>query len=264
MTDGIEERIKRSISLNINDPERRGSLVRVSGEQGLVIVGDLHGEPDSLRTLRSKITGKCIWIFLGDYVDRGPGSIEILSMVVDMQLYKSDRVVLLRGNHEDWNMNLRYGFADEIARKGYRDMIPLILDWYESLPLFAVSGDLVAVHGGPPFPSVRSLKELEDTTYLSKEGQSAVWSDPLDRFYQPRGGGTRAFSREEYQSFLEVTGCSYMVRGHQYNPEAGYKVNFDNCLTLFSARYGREWKRSFLHLDKRPLTENIADKVIIF
>ncbi|RLA20924.1 MAG: serine/threonine protein phosphatase [Gammaproteobacteria bacterium] len=69
-------------------------------------IGDIHGRVDLLTTLHEQIiadssgyTGQKILIYLGDYIDRGLHSKEVLDLLIDQPLqgYQS---VFLRGNHE--------------------------------------------------------------------------------------------------------------------------------------------------------------------
>jgi serine/threonine protein phosphatase 1 len=68
------------------------------------IIGDIHGELDSLERILDQLpvlTGKDTLIFLGDYLDRGPSSAQVISRVMRMPEHTPARVVALRGNHED-------------------------------------------------------------------------------------------------------------------------------------------------------------------
>src|SRR5689334_2829016 len=69
-------------------------------------VGDIHGCFDKLATLvdecSSASAGRPVrFIFLGDYVDRGPDSNRVLDFLIDGQQREKDRFVCLRGNHDD-------------------------------------------------------------------------------------------------------------------------------------------------------------------
>jgi len=258
------EKIEQSIYLNKTLDGRKGCLVHRDSSTVLVVVGDLHGETASLDLIFSFVQGDPLWIFLGDYVDRGPDSLGILEQIIDFQVENPQRVILLRGNHEDWQMNLRYGFAREIYSKKKDGFMPVIFEWYESLPLVATTGNIALLHGGPPFPVPSDIKTLEMISSDSQKGQNILWSDPDDDFYFYRGGGTRSFTREDLENFLNLAGCCYMIRGHQYNPEKGFKINFESCLTIFSASYGYSWKRSFFYQPEVKEVTDLVSDVVVF
>ena len=72
----------------------------------MYVVGDVHGSADALRDVFSRIDAdKPLWagrrlvqIFLGDYVDRGPASREVLDLLITRS--QTDELLLLKGNHE--------------------------------------------------------------------------------------------------------------------------------------------------------------------
>lgn len=64
-------------------------------------VGDIHGDSSALRLL---LNGICFdqykqIIFLGDYIDRGPNSREVIDCLIPLS--KDKRFVFLLGNHEE-------------------------------------------------------------------------------------------------------------------------------------------------------------------
>ncbi|MBK7402761.1 MAG: serine/threonine protein phosphatase [Myxococcales bacterium] len=68
------------------------------------VVGDIHGDLDALRKLVGKmptLEPTDTLVFLGDYVDRGPHSAEVVEVVRGFQRDAGFEVVCLRGNHED-------------------------------------------------------------------------------------------------------------------------------------------------------------------
>eukprot|EP00488_Nonionellina_sp_1-RS-2012_P002328 TRINITY_DN4413_c0_g1_i1.p1 TRINITY_DN4413_c0_g1~~TRINITY_DN4413_c0_g1_i1.p1 ORF type:complete len:101 (+),score=16.62 TRINITY_DN4413_c0_g1_i1:295-597(+) len=59
------------------------------------------------------------YIFLGDFVDRGHKSLEIICLLFCLKIEYPDRVFLIRGNHECHAMNEMYGFYHEINDRLY-------------------------------------------------------------------------------------------------------------------------------------------------
>ena len=70
-------------------------------------IGDIHGRIDLLERLYAMIEadraerpiGHCVEVFLGDYIDRGPSSREVLEWMVKGHSICNKRITL-RGNHE--------------------------------------------------------------------------------------------------------------------------------------------------------------------
>lgn len=79
-------------------------------------IGDVHGCADELRLLLNKlpVTSDSTVVFLGDYVDRGPNSREVIETV--LELSQQCQVVPLMGNHE--SMFLDFLDDPEGARAG--------------------------------------------------------------------------------------------------------------------------------------------------
>lgn len=68
------------------------------------VIGDIHGELGHLRTLVAKLPlldEADTLVFLGDYLDRGPHSSEVIRVVRAFSRELGCKVVALRGNHED-------------------------------------------------------------------------------------------------------------------------------------------------------------------
>ena len=92
-------------------------------------IGDIHGRDDLLLRLHGLIRAdlaaspavRPIAVYLGDYVDRGPGSFEVLDLLVNDPL--PFKTVALRGNHED--MMLCFldgdGRSDVALQRRHRD-----------------------------------------------------------------------------------------------------------------------------------------------
>lgn len=88
------------------------NLITVTGE--VWVIGDIHGQFYDLARLCGKIdmqSDKAV--FLGDYVDRGSFSIEVIVTLLVWKLDRPGKVILLRGNHECQQMTSYFNFHQE-------------------------------------------------------------------------------------------------------------------------------------------------------
>lgn len=82
-------------------------VARVPDSVRVYVIGDVHGRADLLAQTFARIDANeamhpvehSITVFLGDYVDRGLRSREVIDQLIERQL--THRVVMLRGNHDD-------------------------------------------------------------------------------------------------------------------------------------------------------------------
>ncbi len=66
-------------------------------------IGDIHGCDDKLRELMHRIPideSTDTLVFIGDYIDRGPGSFEVVEYLIGLQT-RLPGTVFLKGNHEE-------------------------------------------------------------------------------------------------------------------------------------------------------------------
>lgn len=56
------------------------------------------------------------WLFLGDFIDRGTFSVEVVTLLLAMKLRHPQSVHLLRGNHESRCMTAAFNFRQECTR----------------------------------------------------------------------------------------------------------------------------------------------------
>jgi serine/threonine protein phosphatase 1 len=129
--------------------------------------GDIHGCLTQLQRLvelceRDAGAQKITFIFLGDYIDRGPDSRGVLDFLIDLQTWSPDEIVCLRGNHEDLLLSAIDDEANEpnwLINGGtstlysYRvaspiDIPPKHIAWLRSLPTFHDDGKRFFVHAG--------------------------------------------------------------------------------------------------------------------
>lgn len=62
------------------------------------VIGDIHGEYEKLKALLTHIPRRASLVFIGDYIDKGPRSREVVDLIIGLKAKR--RVVCLTGNHE--------------------------------------------------------------------------------------------------------------------------------------------------------------------
>lgn len=212
----------------------------------VMVIGDIHGSiEDLMRIFRIfKPPPATRYLFLGDYVDRGDNSIEVMTILMALFCKYPDRVFLLRGNHEFSHINKIYGFHDEII-EAYRKATLWVLFQrvFSYLPLAAVlNEETFCVHGGlsPYLKTVQTIRtiKLPVTNY---EGapliSDLVWSDPSDQYDEyasnTRGSGTR-FGKKAVATFLAENNLKFLVRGHQCTTTGVHAFAGTLGMTVFS------------------------------
>src|SRR4030065_20121 len=137
----------------LNEAEKRfaseAKLIRL--EPGKVIfVGDTHGDLEATeKVIHKYLKPKNKLVFLGDYVDRGPSTLENINFLLEQKIEHPDSLYLLMGNNEGYAV-LTFHPADfwealdAELRQRYSDVL-------SRLPL-AVSTPhgVIAVHGALP------------------------------------------------------------------------------------------------------------------
>lgn len=106
-------------------------------------IGDIHGCARKLDMLLGRIPidfGRDLLVFLGDYINRGPESREVIRLLLDLGR-RAPNVVFLLGNHE-------HGLL-EYARTGDPDVL-------RTLRPLGVEATLVSYGGS----SIRSMRDL--------------------------------------------------------------------------------------------------------
>jgi serine/threonine-protein phosphatase 2B catalytic subunit len=80
----------------------------------VTIVGDIHGQFYDFIKIVDDDTGGPLestkYLFLGDYVDRGSFSCEVLALIVALKIKFKNTLFLLRGNHECRQLTTFFNF----------------------------------------------------------------------------------------------------------------------------------------------------------
>jgi serine/threonine protein phosphatase 1 len=129
-------------------------------------IGDIHGSLDKLRKLivrcEEHADGRPMtFVFLGDYIDRGPDSFGVIGTMMDLQS-RHNNLIALKGNHEALAVDifdgredpahwLTQGGAETLQSYGVtnaRELPQVHIEWLRSLPLRYDDGSRFFVHAG--------------------------------------------------------------------------------------------------------------------
>ncbi len=130
-------------------------------------IGDIHGCADKLKALMDKIPidhANDRLVFIGDYIDRGPNSFEVVDYLVDLKQHHAE-IVFLKGNHEDMLQKYLAGsdrftylfnggqqtLDSYLNRQNKTEFSPIPsdhLEFYKSLLLYYQTEDYIFVHAG--------------------------------------------------------------------------------------------------------------------
>lgn len=210
------------------------ALINITGGANkILIVANLHGDLNALHSaLYKREEFKCdTVIFLGDYIDRGPSSLDVLEKLFSMKVAEPDNIILLRGNHELKETNRFEKLFEDLEYD--EDLFTSINNVFDMMPVGAVISDKIfCVHGEIPGP-VKLQEITKDDAY------PYVWNDPSEESgigKSPRGLGMRTFGEDVFDEFLQVNGLERMVRGHSV-VEDGFKWWFgERLLSMFSEK----------------------------
>ena len=222
----------------LNEAEKRFMSERklIQLESGKVIfVGDTHGD----REATEKIIHKYLkpdnkLVFLGDYVDRGPDSLENINFLLRRKLEHPDSLYLLMGNHEGHAVVSFYpadfweGLDDEL-RQRYGEVL-------SGLPLAAsTSNGIIALHGA--LPDVLHLENIDRIKPGNIEWHQITWGDWQEREEENLGldpyTGRPQFGRGWFEKIMTRMGKSVLIRSHQ--PSAPPIMYSKRCLTIFTS-----------------------------
>lgn len=168
-------------------------------------IGDIHGMVNKLERLYAKIlldikshnVDDATIVFLGDYIDRGPCSKEVLDFLMSLRDTDNLKHIMLKGNHEEmivsayhnpenlavrqvWLANggiqCRESFnclTRDFTRHQAPEFLPYIM-WLDALPLKYKVDDYVFVHGG--YDMRKSYDEQEDEVLVWKRTKKSAFT----------------------------------------------------------------------------------------
>lgn len=290
--------------LNAEEKKRKGVQVNADTDR-LVLVGDVHGQFMDLQThifshqrevmLAAQDAENIAtvtdyrYLFLGDYVDRGPHGVESIMLLLALKVEYPTMIYLIRGNHEESQTCRIYGFLQECKNKLDANAWTKFTSVFTVLPLAAAvyrqeqqNTVLFCCHGGlsPQLTTIPSLQFINRAEYghqfLSSEETEMVdgllWSDPSDHeeaFRHNQRGCGHTFNEEATEKFIrDNEGVVLVVRAHQMVMEGYQWEHNGKLLTLFSApNYcninNNKGAIAVLDVNHKPLASDVPQSALL-
>lgn len=143
-----------------------------------IAIGDIHGEIEKLNELLNQLMPKKddTLIFLGDYIDRGKNSKEVIERLISLS--KETNCIFLKGNHESMLLKCREtknksniyfwmltgGKETVESYGGIEEIFNLHSDFFMNLKPFYLTDNYLFVHAG--INPNKTLNEQEEQDLL--------------------------------------------------------------------------------------------------
>ncbi|TKY48281.1 Serine/threonine-protein phosphatase 7 [Spatholobus suberectus] len=237
----------------------------------VIVVGDIHGQFHDLMFLLKHAgvpSENQIYVFNGNYVDKGAWGIEVFLVLLAWKVLMPHRVYLLRGNHESRYCTARYGFKKEVwAKYGDQgeDVYNKFLECFKELPLASVIANCVYTTHGGLFRSIHavpsqkpkwhkthrvdlgSLAELSEVKRACIDSpyegpnillSDVLWSKPSNRYGLRDNTGQKLglwWGPDCTEAFLKQHNLKLIIRSHEGpDARAGRDDDFGDMLSGYS------------------------------
>ncbi|GMR56881.1 hypothetical protein PMAYCL1PPCAC_27076, partial [Pristionchus mayeri] len=226
----------------------------------VVIMGDLHGQYYDLNRAFHKfnatVDGKIKpgymthrFVFMGDYVDRGKNSLEVLMMLFCLKIQCPKSFFLLRGNHEARAINRVYGFQQELQERfdksDAHELFTKFNELFSHMPIACLVGQsILCMHGGvsPLLTSLDDIRNIPKPMMDPNTNQLAcdlMWADPMIglKGHTPNmiRGVSIHFGEDLLDEVVQKCDLRLVVRGHQMMMNGFNFFHDKKLVTVFTA-----------------------------
>ena len=247
--------------------------LRDNPETRVVVIGDIHSDYNSLVAALLKLSvsdynyfEKAVFVFLGDYLDRGSVLFEPLLLLKRLKEILGDRLILLKGNHESVSYdkdkqqittkvtpNQSCVCLNEYCVKD-QEFLRLFASFYSTLPIYvylkAMEKNVLLTHAAIPRDKFLDSIHFDDTNgciVFESDVPTAerlkvrntilkdmIWGDPSEYDEKIQAEGRFEFGSKQFERFAKSNHISLLFRSHE-EATKGYKTFYENRLyTIFS------------------------------
>ena len=249
--------------------EREKSLIRIRSP--CKIIGNIYGDYNGLMRFFESFGNPSDdnqngdinvmqYIFLGDFCDRCFYSLENIFLLFALKVKYPDFIYLIRGHHEDIQVNINSGLGLECKERLNDDILNNqslfnnINNIFDLLPFgVLVDNNILCVHGGIG-SRIFTLDDIENIKRpckinfnVSNEEQQIVldllyseFSDEIDDIENNRErdknskGFIVKYGKKRLDKFLSDNKINLLITSHKFNKEGVICANNDRLLQIFS------------------------------
>lgn len=147
----------------------------------IIGISDIHGEYDKLCAVLDKISPQKddTIVFMGDYIDRGKKSREVVDKIIDMQnvcnciyLIGSHEYAMLHANLDNYYNYLFWNYGGDATAESYGsfdNIMKIHGNFFNSLKPYHIIGDYLFVHAGLRVGVPIEEQDLTDMVYIRSE-----------------------------------------------------------------------------------------------
>ena len=195
------------------------------------------------------------YLFLGDYVDRGHYSLEVIFLLFALKVRYPESIILLRGHHEDENINKKLGLFED-CEKRFSD--PLLFSKlnaiFDILPLAAtIDNKILCCHGGigSRVNSLADISKIQRPLSVFQEVKTPDQQIIIDLLYSEycediqevstnedrdtqKFGYITKFGKDRLAKFLNDNNLSLLLTSHSWVNEGVKAYNNEKIVIIYS------------------------------
>ncbi len=180
------------------------------------VIGDIHGCYETLRALWRQLGFDAdrdrLWL-VGDLVNRGPRSLEVLRWAREMSDRLGDRMQVVLGNHDLHLVAMHDGYARARRKDTLEDVLSApdreeVVEWLARQPLTQREGDVLLIHAG-----LLPHWTIEDAERIARDLEATL-RDPgrrgplIDRHFKPAPDSPWVRARAQLNALVGLRTCT--------------------------------------------------------
>ena len=258
-----EELLRKLLDETLATLKDKPLLVKLQGSY--VVAGSIHGNYTDLIRIFIKFgfPPETNYIFLGDYVDDGEYSVEVVSLLFALKNKFPDHIYLLRGDHEDRDINSDSGFLESIIATFFNGSLWEKFNMaFAYLPIAIILNEkYLLIHGGisQRFKDINELNKfrmpIARLPPVIADILSSTPSNDVETYQSKKKKQNGCFfGQKSINEFIDNNHITTIIRSHQYDVSS---PDMENVITICSSS-------NFNKKDKASIVAVIKENQEIF